>query len=84
MVLYPPAGVHRAACRTLLGQGPHQVFGEVAEIIAAGRMVERAGAVSEQLAGHRHGPHRDRARRGQVADQPGERSGQLADLCPIN
>jgi hypothetical protein len=36
-----------AQCGTLPGQGPRQALDEVGEIIAADRMVERAGAVGE-------------------------------------
>jgi hypothetical protein len=54
---------HRAV-RDVTGSGPGQALDEVGEIIAADRVVERAGAVGEQLAGHRRGLCRDRAGRG--------------------
>ena len=55
---------HRAVRGALPGQSLRQFLDEVAEIITADRMVERASAVTEQLAGHGHALHRDRAGRG--------------------
>jgi hypothetical protein len=55
------AAGHRAVRGALPGQSPRQFLDEVPEIMAADRMVQRASAVSEQLAGHCHALHRDRA-----------------------
>jgi len=55
---------HRAVRGALPGQSPRQFLDEVAEIITADRAVERASAVTEQLAGHGRALHRDRAGRG--------------------
>jgi hypothetical protein len=45
-------------------------------------MVERARAVAQQLADHRHALHGYRAGRGQMAGQRGERPGRSADPGP--
>jgi hypothetical protein len=52
---------------------------DVVEIIAAGIVVERPCAVGKQQADHRHALRRDRAGLSQLACQPGERPGRLAD-----
>jgi 8-hydroxy-5-deazaflavin:NADPH oxidoreductase len=52
------------SARVLPGQSPRQCLDEVAEISTADRVVERAGAVGEQLAGYGHALRRDRAGRG--------------------
>ena len=64
----------------LAGQRVCRPFDDGAQIVAAGLMVERAGAVGQQQADHGYTLHRDRAGFGQAAGQRGEQRSGPANL----